>query len=438
MKRSRLFLVTLLGVALPSVAMASVTAGSPAVFGIHVEFVIFGLILLGIALFHRRTFEVAVTGLVVLLAFKLAFTNFHLIRHFRNEWPMLLNLFGLLIGFAILARHFEESKVPAEFPRWLPDDWKGGFVLLVFVFILSTFLDNIAAAMIGGAVAHVVYRHRVHIGFLAAIVAASNAGGAGSVIGDTTTTMMWIDGVAAGNVLHAFVGSAVSLLFFGIIASRQQQAYQPIVRDVPSGIRIDFGRVMIVVLILTGAIAANILLEFPAVGVWIAILIGATFRKTPWHELQKSLKGSLFLLALVTCASMMPVQDLPPASWKTAFGLGWISAVFDNIPLTKLALDQGGYDWGFLAYAVGFGGSIIWFGSSAGVAITNMFPEARSVFAWLKHAWHIPVGYLLGFFAMLWIMGWQPHAPHQRHGRFEKVPISSPRTDTILNQRPRN
>ena len=61
---------------------------------------------------------------------------------------------------------------------------------------------------------------------------------------------------------------------------------------------------------------------------------------------------------------MMPVEKLPAASWQTAFGLGFVSAVFDNIPLTALALKQGGYDWGFLAYAVGFGGSMIWFGSS--------------------------------------------------------------------------
>ena len=53
--------------------------------------------------------------------------------------------------------------------------------------------------------------------------------------------------------------------------------------------------------------------------------------------------------------------------------------MFDNIPLTALALKQGGYDWGFLAYAVGFGGSMIWFGSSSGVALCNMFREARSV-----------------------------------------------------------
>ena len=73
----------------------------------------------------------------------------------------------------------------------LPEDWKGGFVMLVMVFVISSFLDNIAAALIGGAMAHQLFKGKVHIGYLAAIVAASNAGGSGSVVGDTTTTMMW-------------------------------------------------------------------------------------------------------------------------------------------------------------------------------------------------------------------------------------------------------
>jgi hypothetical protein len=59
---------------------------------------------------------------------------------------------------------------------------------------------------------------------------------------------------------------------------------------------------------------------------------------------------------------MMPVEKLPLPPWESAFGLGFLSAVFDNIPLTALALKQGGYDWGFLAFTVGFGGSMIWFG----------------------------------------------------------------------------
>jgi Na+/H+ antiporter NhaD/arsenite permease-like protein len=86
-----------------------------------------------------------------------------------------------------------------------------------------------------------------------------------------------------------------------------------------------------------------------------------------------------------------------------------VSAVFDNIPLTALALTQGGYDWGMLAYAVGYGGSMIWFGSSAGVAVSNLFPEARSVGRWVKHGWHVAVAYVIGFMVLLWTLGWNPH-----------------------------
>lgn len=56
---------------------------------------------------------------------------------------------------------------------------------------------------------------------------------------------------------------------------------------------------------------------------------------------------------------------------------------------------------------------MIWFGSSAGVAISNIFPEAKSVGLWLKHGWHIAVAYVIGFFALLWTLGWEPHEKHK-------------------------
>ena len=142
----------------------------------------------------------------------------------------------------------------------------------------------------------------------------------------------------------------------------------------------------------------------------------APVRKPEWSLLPDALKGAVFLLSLVTIASMMPVEHLPAASWQTALGLGFVSAVFDNIPLTALALKQGGYDWGFLAYAVGFGGSMIWFGSSAGVALASQYPEARSVGAWLKGGWHVALGYVVGFFVMLAVIGWHPGEKRVRGG----------------------
>ncbi len=380
---------------------------------IKYEFIFFALTLISVAIFHHQTMKVALTGLFVIVMYKLLCTDFEMIHHIGHEWKILLNLFGLLMGFAILARHFEDSGVPQELPRFLPNDWKGGFVLLVLVFIISSFLDNIAAAIIGGAVALIVYKHKVHIGYIAAIVAASNAGGSGSVVGDTTTTMMWIDGVPAAEVLHAYIAAIPALIIFGVFASIQQDKYQRIQKEAPKKNKIDGGRVFIVLLILAGAILANVYLDMPALGVWLAIMVGTTFRETPWKELPPALKGSIFLLALVFSASMMPVEELPPASLLSAFSLGFISAVFDNIPLTKLALTQGGYDWGVLAYSVGFGGSMLWFGSSAGVAITNIFPEARDVGGWIKNGWHIILAYIISFGILASLWGWHPLPPHK-------------------------
>ncbi len=388
--------------------------------GIRIEFVLFALTLLGVALLHRVTMWVALAGLTAILVAKYSLlADFSFSQHLlgghghEGEWRILLNLVGLLFGFGILAKHFDESQLPKILPRFLPDDWKGGFALLVMIFVISAFLDNIAAAMIGGAIAFVVFNKRVHIGYLAAIVAASNAGGSGSVVGDTTTTLMWIDGVSPWQVIHAYVAAVIALVIFGIIAARQQDKYQRITKDAATGVIIAWSRLVVVGTILILAIATNYLLDFPALGVWIAILLGALFVKTPWSELKSAFAGTIFLVALVTCASLMPVDELPPASWITTFALGFISAVFDNIPLTKLCLVQGGYDWGILAYAVGFGGSMLWFGSSAGVALSNMYPESRSAVRWVRHGWHVVLAYVVGFFVMLALLGWQPSPPHK-------------------------
>jgi len=395
-------------------------SGVPMIGPIRLEFILFALTLVGVAVFHRHTMYVALAGLFAVIVFKLIFDpGMHFGEHFlgggghEGEWRILLNLMGLLFGFGILAKHFEESNIPDILPKFLPDDWKGGLVLLFLIMILSSFLDNIAAAMIGGTIAMVVYKGKVHLGFLAAIVAASNAGGAGSVVGDTTTTLMWIDGVSPLWVFPAFIASLAAFLVFGIFGAIQQDKYQRILKDPEKKATVDKVKIFIVALILAGAILTNYFLDFPALGVWIAILIGTLFSKTPWYEMKNSWKGTIFLMALVTTASLMPVEELPPASWQSAFILGFVSAVFDNIPLTKLCLDQGGYDWGVLAYSVGFGGSMIWFGSSAGVALSNMYPEAKNTVNYIKNGWHVIVAYVLGFFVMLGIHGWQPHAPHK-------------------------
>ncbi|MBF0208143.1 MAG: citrate transporter [Oligoflexia bacterium] len=391
------------------------------ILGIPFEFMLLALTLLGVIFFHQKSTYIAVVGALSVLCYKYLFnSNFSWSVHMfgsgviggsgteHGEWKILLNLVGLLLGFSILARYFEDSKIANITIKYLPHNWKGAFFLLIIIFILSSFLDNIAAAMIGGAMAHTLFKNKVHIGYVAAIIAASNAGGAGSVLGDTTTTMMWVQGVSAMKVLHAYVGSIVAMMFFGVFAAKKQSRYQNIVLCSRSVVRakIDFAKTFIVAQILVLTIVANYVWDFPALGVWSGILIGGFFVSTPWKEVKSALPGSIFLLSLVYSASLMPVEKLPPASWITALGLGMVSSLFDNIPLTKLCLDQGGYDWGILAYTVGYGGSMTWFGSSAGVALSNMYPEIKSLSTYLREGWYVIVAYFLGFFVMLKVVGW--------------------------------
>ncbi len=157
----RIFSVFLLlfGLALPAWAGESIM-----VAGIPLDFILFALTLLGVALFHDHTLYVGLTGLVTISIYKLIFTGFKtgegligLVGHFQHEWVVLANLLCLLMGFALLSRHFEKSHVPVILPKYLPNDWKGGFLLLVMVFVRSRFLENVAAALIGVARAHQLF-----------------------------------------------------------------------------------------------------------------------------------------------------------------------------------------------------------------------------------------------------------------------------------------
>lgn len=401
------------------------------VFGIPAEYFIFAATLIGIAAFHKHSLPISIGGMLATIAFKLAFSGFAdgpgltgLGAHFAHEWVVLANLMLLLTGFALMSAHFEHSGLPDRIPAWLPDNWTGGLALLGIVFCLSAVLDNIAAAVIGGVVARHVYRGEVCVGFLAAIVAAANAGGAGSVIGDTTTTMMWLHGVSPLVLIWAFVAAIPAFLTFAIPAAIIQQRHCSAIRAHPaSPVTVDWLRVGIVGVILVSLVSANVganaffpgseeILPVLGLAIWTALIVTSLLRKPDWKAAPEAVRGAIFLVCLVATASMMPVESLPPASWQSAFGLGALSSVFDNIPLTALALKQGGYDWAILAYAVGFGGSMVWFGSSAGVALTNLYPEGRSVVKWLKQGWPIIVAYPVGYFIMLLLLGWNPTAAH--------------------------
>ena len=146
--------------------------------------------------------------------------------------------------------------------------------------------------------------------------------------------MMWIDGVKPGQVFEAYVAAVVALLICGFFAARQQHAFQPIMKENPEDAKLEGSRLAIVAIILVSAIAANlffnlrdpiVLEKLPVIGlaVWAALLVTAVWRRPTWGLLPEALRGSIFLLSLVMCAAMMPVEKLPSASWQSA--LAWAS-----------------------------------------------------------------------------------------------------------------
>ena len=272
--------VAILGVLLANPAAAASTTGvysaQPVyLFGIPVDFILFGLTLLGVAILHHKTLQVALTGLAVVTVYKLLFTGFRqgeglsgLVLQMHHEWVILANLFLLLMGFAILSRHFENSRIPDEMPAFLPNGWGGGLALLAIVFVLSSFLDNIAAALIGGTMARHVFKGKVHIGYLAAIVAAVQRRRLGQR-GWRYHHHYDVDRRhQSATCRRSLCRSCRGLP--DLRDSRrdsQQHRHSPIIKDAQRGLRIEWTYVGIVAAILVIAIAANVIanLKFPAV-----------------------------------------------------------------------------------------------------------------------------------------------------------------------------
>src|SRR5438045_882943 len=90
----------------PALAAPAGQSPEPIYFvGIPVDFILFALTLLGVALFHHHTLQVALAGLAAIVGYKLAFTGFKfgpglggLALHMQHEWVILANLFLLLMG----------------------------------------------------------------------------------------------------------------------------------------------------------------------------------------------------------------------------------------------------------------------------------------------------------------------------------------------------
>ncbi|MGE4157974.1 MAG: hypothetical protein AB7F75_02625 [Planctomycetota bacterium] len=397
------------------------------------EMIMFGLfvaMLGGLLVFHHHKNLVVTLGFLSLSGlFINHMGDIHAwVEHFGDEHRrhLLVELALLLPAFALVAYYFEHSGASHGLAQILRRD----SALLWSVFVLSTVLDNIAAALIGATILLAKYGKDAPFRMIVGIIGASNLGGAGSPVGDTTTVMMFISKdpkITAPELFMAFIATVpamFALTWWAVRHGMKPQSYDP--KKSPSATVIEEKDVLLraqasdlaeaeglgelagpdhrvhwkqmwPILAIPGLVIGNTVEQVgPGIGVWAGLILGLVVARLAFNKqvFKEAVPNMLFLVTLVATAELLPLDSIKPSlEQMPAFGgltardmvalmMGHLSAWFDNIPLTAICLQLKGFDWGLLAYCVGYGGSAMWFGSSAGVAIGLIFPQTYDTKRW--------------------------------------------------------
>ncbi|HLA35275.1 MAG TPA: citrate transporter [Rhodocyclaceae bacterium] len=389
-----------------------------------IDFLLFSLMLLGIVLFSKYSLSVALSGFAAITLHRIFADGVNggmglsgWIEHVGSIWVTSANLLGLLTGCAVLTRHVEKSRLPLKLLPHLPQDWKAGPILLMIVYVVSGYFGSIAATLVGVGLIYPIFNFKLHTSYVVGIIVAANAGGAGSVLGNLTTTMIWNEGISPMSMAYSGFATMIVFAIVAALVSPLQHAHSPIVPAVSQKVELAWRRLFIVACVMLAGSGSLVLVKlyfplqankfpFAALAVWLAIAATSPLALHDWRVMPNAFKGAIFAIALAMSATLMPISMMKIETWHNVFGLGFVSGVFGSIPLTELAIRQGGYDWDFFVYAVGVGGSMVWFGSPAGVALTNLHPEVKNAVHWVKYGWPVLLGYVVGFFLLLFVFGW--------------------------------
>lgn len=312
--------------------------------------------------------------------------------------------------------------------------WLVGFV----AFFLSAILDNLTTTIVMiSLIQRLIARREDRLLFASVIVIAANAGGAWTVIGDVTTTMLWIGGqISPLKIMGAvFLPSLINLLVpltFISLALRGKTIAPPPKDDGLLAVR-QFERNLMFWLglgVLIAVPAFKTVTHLPPfmgvlLGLGIVWLVGEIVHRDKDEHVRQPLSlahaltridmGSIvfFVGILLAVASLEHAGLLSMvAKWLDAVigrqdiivvVLGLLSAVIDNVPLVAATMgmyDLGHYPtdsflWEFIAYCAGTGGSILIIGSAAGVAAMGL---ERIEFLWYARRIAGPAlaGYLAG------------------------------------------
>lgn len=321
--------------------------------------------------------------------------------------------------------------------------WVSGFL----AFFISPVADNLTTALILSTVIITIDRQKTSFLVPSAIniVVAANAGGAWSPFGDITTLMAWASGKGEFiDFLFLFPSAISGFLVTAFLLSRfvpdeipPFDASKEIKPELMKGADIV---IWLGVFTVVCAILSHQALHIPAM--W-GMLFGLSLLKLYAYRLKKvhnsqfnvfhsiakienntllfffgilAAVGALYFVGWLGLATVVYAPDMLGATWAN-IGVGFLSAVVDNVPVMSAILkanpDMGVDQWMLVTLTAGIGGSLISFGSAAGVGVMGKLSGIYTFASHMKYAWTI----LLGYFTSLaiWYIQYQVLGLYIKH-----------------------
>ena len=313
--------------------------------------------------------------------------------------------------------------------------WITGFI----AFFLSPIADNLTTALILATVLITIEQKKKEFLVPGAIniVVAANAGGAWSPFGDITTLMAWTAGKGTfTDFLFLFPASIIGYLVTAFLLSKIVPDTVPEI-DLSKEIEPEMSRGAKVVMALGiftifSAVMTHQVLHLPAM--W-GMMFGLALLKMYDYRLKRkhgkgfgvfasiakienntlmfffgilAAVGALYFIGWLALAAVVYDPSVLGPTWSN-IGVGFLSAIVDNIPVMSAVLkaspEMGLDQWMLVTLTAGVGGSMISFGSAAGVGVMGKLPGIYTFSAHMKYAWMIVIGYFVSI--AVWYLQYQ-------------------------------
>ena len=300
----------------------------------------------------------------------------------------------------------------------------------LLAFFISPVADNLTTALILSTVLLTIDKENKSFLVPGAIniVVAANAGGAWSPFGDITTLMVWVDGKGSfTEFLFLFPAAFIGWFVTALLLSRFVPDGEPPFNadEKKEDIR-EGGKVIIGLFAFTIAMAvlSHQVLHLPAM--W-GMMFGLAILKIYVYYINQNsgptqlnafswiakIENDTLLFFFGILAAVGGLHFLGFLEYFTALysqfgatvvniGVGFLSAVVDNVPVMSAVLkanpDMGAdaqSQWMLVTMTAGVGGSLISFGSAAGVGVMGKMHGIYTFSSHMKYAWTVLIGYIV-------------------------------------------